>query len=185
MAQGFGLDIVGSLPGGQLGALIQKHDWSTSPLGQPGTWPQPLRTLVGVVLGATQPMFVAWGPDHRLLYNDGYALILGLRHPAALGQPLLDVWTDVADDIRPLLRRADAGESVHLDDLELHMTRNGHLEETHFAFSYTPVRDEAGTVAGIFCICTEITSQVFAERQRVAESERLRKQPHSRRGPRR
>ena len=31
----------------------------------------------GVMLSANQPMFAVWGPERSLLYNDGYAEILG------------------------------------------------------------------------------------------------------------
>ena len=51
-----------------------------------------------------------------------------------------------------------------MNDITLMMERKGYTEETHFAFSYTPIRDETGSVAGIFCPCMEITGQVLAER---------------------
>jgi hypothetical protein len=72
--------------GGATGALIRSQDWATSPLGPPGTWPVALQTLIGVMLGSNQPMFVSWGPERTLLYNEGYAAILGRKHPGALGQ---------------------------------------------------------------------------------------------------
>lgn len=34
-----------------------------------------------LMLGAKQPMFVAWGPDLSFLYNDAYAPILGSNTP--------------------------------------------------------------------------------------------------------
>jgi hypothetical protein len=80
---------------------------------------------------------------------------------------------EICDDLRPLVDEVEAGRSVHMDDITLVMERHGHPEETHFAFSYTPVRDGAGQVAGIFCPCTETTKQVLAERRIVAERERL------------
>ncbi len=43
----------------------------------------------------------------------------------------------------------EVGRSVHMDDIILVLQRHGHLEETHFAFSYTPIRDGARKVAGI------------------------------------
>src|SRR3712207_383787 len=58
--------------GGQMGALIRAHDWGTTPLGEPMAWPQPLKTLVGVMLASSQPMFIAWGSERVMLYNDGY-----------------------------------------------------------------------------------------------------------------
>jgi PAS domain S-box-containing protein len=159
--------------GGEVGALIRAYDWSQSPLGVPGTWPQALKTLLGVMLGSKQPMFLAWGPERILLYNDGYAEILGRKHPNALGNRLLDVWSEIRGDIQPLVEQVEAGESVHMDDITLMMQRHGYVEETHFAFSYTPVRDDAGRVCGIFCPCQETTQQVIAKRRNVAERERL------------
>ncbi|MDF2690062.1 MAG: histidine kinase [Microvirga sp.] len=70
--------------GGEMGERMRAYDWSTSPLGFPETWSQPLRTLVAVMLGSQQPMFVAWGPERIMLYNNGYAPMCGKRHPAAL-----------------------------------------------------------------------------------------------------
>jgi len=43
--------------GGQVGALMRAHDWSTSPLGSPARWPQSLRTVVGLLLQSRFPMF--------------------------------------------------------------------------------------------------------------------------------
>ena len=68
-----------------MGALMRAHDWSTSPLGAPETWPQSLRSVVGLMLTSKFPMFVAWGPELGFLYNDPYAEILGAKHPRALG----------------------------------------------------------------------------------------------------
>ncbi|WP_324806393.1 ATP-binding protein [Sphingomonas sp. LY29] len=152
--------------GGEAGALIRAMDWSATPLGPPQSWPQPLKTLVGVMLSADQPMFVGWGPDHRLLYNDRYAPMLADRHPAALGQAFLDVWHEVREDLTPLIEQVRAGEPVHMNDLRLSLDRPGRPKEAHFAFSYTPVRDESGAIAGLFCPCTETTEQILAERTR-------------------
>jgi PAS domain S-box-containing protein len=62
-----------------------------------------------------------------------------------------------------------------MDDIMLVLERHGRPGEAHFAFSYTPVRDEHGTVAGLFCSCMDTTAQVLSERQRLAETERQRK----------
>jgi hypothetical protein len=63
--------------GGRIGALMRVHDWSTSPLGAPETWPQSLRAIVALLLHSKFPMFVAWGKELGFLYNDPYAEILG------------------------------------------------------------------------------------------------------------
>lgn len=161
--------------GGEMATLIRAHQWAATPLGEPTGWPSGLKTLVGVMLGSIQPMFVTWGPDRTLLYNDAYAEILARKHPASLGRDFLEVWHEIRADLLPIVEQAYNGEPVHMDDITLMMERRGYLEETHFAFSYTPVRDEAGAITGFFCPCTEITGQVMAERRLAAETERQRR----------
>ena len=43
------------------------------------------------------------------------------------------------------------------------MNRRGHDEQTWFTFSYSPVRDVDGSVAGMFCACWETTQKFRAE----------------------
>ncbi|WP_210530135.1 hybrid sensor histidine kinase/response regulator [Rubellimicrobium arenae] len=155
---------------GPVARMVRSHDWAATPLGLPRGWPQPLRTLLGVMMGASQPMFVAWGAERTLIYNEAYARILADRHPAALGGSFLEVWHEIRHDLAPIVDRVFRGEPVQMDDITLHMERWGCPEEAHFAFSYTPVRDEEGAVAGFFCACQEITGQVMAER-RIRDSE--------------
>jgi PAS domain S-box-containing protein len=160
---------------GELGTLMRAHNWSATPLGAPQLWQEGLKTLVGVMLGSNQPMFIAWGPERTLLYNDAYAEILVRKHPAALGRDFLEVWHEIRDNLLPIVEQAYAGEPVHMDDITLIMERRGYPEEAHFSFSYTPVRDGTGAVAGFFCPCTEITGQVLAERRLATETERQRR----------
>ncbi|MGX9220400.1 ATP-binding protein [Massilia varians] len=159
--------------GGHMGAMMRAHDWSHSPLGHPRTWPQALRTTVGLMLNSKFPMFVAWGPELGFLYNDSYAIILGEKHPTALGDRFHDIWREIWDDIHPLIVRALKGESTYMDRLPLRMNRHGYDEDTWFRFSYSPVRDEDGTVAGMYCACVEMTGEVLAERYREQENQRL------------
>ncbi len=165
---------LGFLNGSEMGVLMRARNWHETPLGSPQQWPQPLKTLVGVMLSSVQPMFVAWGCEGTLLYNDAYAPLLAGRHPEALGRPFLDVWEEVRADLTPLVEQVFAGHPVHMDDLALQLDRRGKVEEAHFAFSYTPVQDETGEVAGLFCACSETTGQVLAEKRRTEQTERLR-----------
>lgn len=158
--------------GGSMGAMLRALD-ANSPLGSPKTWPVELRSLVGVMLSAPQPMFLAWGPQHRMIYNDAYAEILGNHHPA-LGEPFEDVWAEIADQVGPIMARAYAGQSIYMNDIELIMTRHGRPEETHFSFFYAPVRGETGVVNGVFCACTETTQQVATERELQEQARVLR-----------
>ncbi|MDB5477940.1 MAG: hybrid sensor histidine kinase/response regulator [Alphaproteobacteria bacterium] len=157
-----------------MSGLTAQYDWKLTPLGAIEKWPQSMRMLLGIMLGSHQPMFIAWGPQRIMFYNDSYASILGRKHPTALGQPMEKVWTEIWSDLEPIVNSTYAGQSIHMDDIELQMERHGHPEETHFSFSYTPVRGDGGEVLGLFCACTETTAKVFAERRIAAETERLR-----------
>jgi hypothetical protein len=92
--------------------LLQAHDWSTSPLGPPADWPPELATAVSMVVSSAFPMFVAWGPDLRFLYNDAYATILGAKHPAAFGAPFQHVWAEIWPDLVPIVDRALSNKSA-------------------------------------------------------------------------
>ncbi len=161
--------------GGKAGEHMRALDWAATPFGPPETWPVALQTLVSVMLGAKQAKFIAWGPSQLMLYNDAYADILGFKHPHSFGRPLLEVWAESRDQLAPIIEQVYAGSSVHMDDLQLTMHRHGYPEETHFSFSYTPVRDEAGNVAGFYCPCVETTAQVLAERKLRDEIDRQRR----------
>ncbi|KKB80355.1 hypothetical protein VW35_08170 [Devosia soli] len=160
--------------GGELGELIRNYDWATTPLGAPSTWPGSLRTLVQVMLTSKQPMFIAWGPERTMLYNDGYAPMCTTRHPWALGKPFAEVWADIIEDVGPIMDAAYAGTPTYMDDIEFQMMRNGRPTETHFSFGYTPVHDETDQVAGMFCTALEITSEVISGRMRGQELDRIR-----------
>ncbi|MCE3272863.1 MAG: response regulator [Ramlibacter sp.] len=154
--------------------LMRDKDWSDSPLGPPEDWPQALRSVVNLLLGSAFPMFVAWGPQLAQLYNDPYAEIMGAKHPKGLGRPLLENWAEIRQDVGPLAEQAMQGHSRYLENLPLRMRRGrGDGEDTWFTFSYSPVQDESGAVAGMFCACIETTGTVLAEHELRARSEWL------------
>ncbi|MDI1341238.1 PAS domain-containing protein [Polaromonas sp.] len=153
--------------------LMRERDWSGSPLGASVLWPQSLRSVVNLMLGSAFPMFVAWGPSLSLLYNDAYAEVLGAKHPQALGHPFYEVWHELQADLVPLVERALGGEAFFEESLPLRVHRHGYDEDTWFTFSYSPVLDERGAIAGLYCACTETTAMVLAERHQRSEQERL------------
>lgn len=160
--------------GGETGALMRALNWSNSSLGPPEYWPQPLCTLVGVILDSKFPMFVAWGPEMGFLYNDAYAVILGGKHPAALGARFQVIWSEIWDDIYPIIEKALKGEASYFENLPLMVHRKGQEEKAWFTFSYAPVRDESGVIAGMFCAVTETTEQVLNGQTQQTEYNRMR-----------
>ena len=162
--------------GGETGALMRGMDWANHPLGHPADWEAELKTVVGIALGANQPMLIVWGPEQTTLYNDGYAEMCGARHPAALGHPFQALWFDIWAQVEPIISAAYAGIPTAMTDIQFTMHRNGYPEETHFSFSYTPVRNAAGAVLGMFCACAETTQQVLTERRIAAQIKRQQTQ---------
>ena len=162
--------------GGAMGDRIRALDWTATPLGDPDAWPRSLKTLVNLLLSATQPMFMAWGSERTWFYNDAFTPILGRKHPQALGRPSREVWSEAWSDLEPMFDRVFSGEPVHMDGFSLGLDRDGRVEEAIFNFSYTPVQDDDGRVAGLFGVCIETTDRVQAERRQAEASERQRRQ---------
>ena len=146
-----------------MGARIRAHDWAATPLGPIEIWPQSLRTAVEIMLAARQPAYVAWGPELTSLHNDGYISILGTKHPGALGKPYAELWAEVLDEYRPMVEATLTGEAHHFVDRPVALAGRPGRPVGWFTFSWTPLRDGAGAVAGFFCTTTETTEKVRAE----------------------
>ncbi|WIJ24822.1 PAS domain S-box protein [Devosia sp. RR2S18] len=144
-------------------ALLYSIDWATHDLGDPADWPITLQSYLHLILAARQPMFIAWGPHLTFLYNDAYAPILGKKHPAAMGRPFPHVWSDIWEQIGPIVERTLAGEGSWYENLLIPMQRKGYLEEAWFSFSYTPIYD-GSEIVGMICAATETTETVLAAR---------------------
>src|SRR5262245_12184082 len=150
----------------ELAQLIRELDWTDTPIGPPETWPQSLRTAVGIMLTSRQPIWIGWGPELTYLYNDPYKSIIGGKHPWALGKPTSVVWRELWQKIGPMLSQAMGGrEGTYVEAQLLIIERNGYPEETYYTFSYSPIPDDDGSVGGIFCANTDDTQRVIGERQ--------------------
>jgi PAS domain S-box-containing protein len=149
--------------------LLRETDWGMSPLGPPDGWPPELATAFSMAGSSAFPMFIAWGADLRFLYNDAYIPILGDKHPAAFGAPFQQVWAEIWPDLVPIVDRALSNKSAYFEDLPLTMERKGFREQTWFTFSYSPLHDGHGRVAGMYCTCIETTARVQAERRAAFE----------------
>jgi two-component sensor histidine kinase len=151
--------------GGEMGAAMRAFDWSATPLGDPHTWPQTLRTCLRILLASRQPMWVWWGPSLINFYNDAYLPIIGAKHPGALGQPAKEVWVEIWDQIESRVTAAMAGESTYSEAELLVMQRSGYPEETYYTFSFSPVPEDDGHIGGIVCANTDDTDRVVGARR--------------------
>ena len=160
--------------GGEVGALIAGRDWSGTPLGPVERWPASLKTIVALMLRASVPMVVLWGEDGLMIYNDGYAVVAGNRHPHCLGAKVRESWPEVAAFNSNVLAVGLAGGSLAYRDEPLTLLRSGRPEQVWLNLDYTPVVDEHGVPRGVLAIVSETTSKVRAERKLQDEQARLR-----------
>ena len=155
--------------GGEMAEAIRHTDWSQTPLGPRQHWPASLRIAVTTALDSPLPVIVLWGPELLQIYNDAYRPILGLRHPAALGQATRDCWREVWHFNQPIYQQVMAsGQPVYLEDQAYVIESSGVPETRYFTVTYAPLRDEAGAVRGVTVIAVETTRRVVVERENQA-----------------
>jgi PAS domain S-box-containing protein len=151
----------------EMAALMRALDWAATPLGAVEGWPRSLCTAVRILLGSHQGMWLVWGPQRILLYNDACrTATMTERHPGALARPAAEAWPDVwpviQERIAPVLATGRAGFD---DELMLLMQRGDGLEETWHTMSYCPMADDDGQISGLLCICVDDTAGVLQERR--------------------
>ncbi|MGY4495923.1 PAS domain-containing protein [Pseudomonas sp. TE3610] len=154
----------GTPVGGSIVELLEQLPWRDSPLPAPDQWPQSLRTAVDIVVHSPMPMLLLWGPQLCQLYNDGFAVLAGTNHPRAFGQPVDLIWPQLKDFTDPIYRAVLDGEVRTYVEQGFILPRNDGMAQVWLDLTYSPIRDESGTVAGILVTAIEAN-----ERRRVAD----------------
>jgi PAS domain S-box-containing protein len=151
---------------GEMADRMRSFDWESTPVGPPEHWPQSLRTIVRIMLTSRYQMWMGWGSDLTFFFNDAYRPTLGVKEAWALGASAREVWAEIWSDIGPRIDRVlQTGESTWDEGLLLFLERSGFPEETYHTFSYSPLFDDGGKVAGMFCVVTEETERIIGERR--------------------
>jgi PAS domain S-box-containing protein len=148
---------------GQMARLVLAKDWSKTPLGPAGQWSPALRLATEIVLASGFPMAVRWGPQLISIYNDAYAALLGPKHPAALGQPITEVWPEIADELAPLNLAILRGERpAFFEKMHLwRVQRDDAPEDARFTASYSPIPDASAPngIGGILVTTLDTTNE--------------------------
>jgi len=155
---------------GEMRERCRGFDWGSTPVGPVEGWSPSLRTTVDILLASRNPMFLWWGPDLVQIYNDAYRPSLGQgdRHPRALGARGREFWTDIWHAIGPQIEQVmTTGEPTWHEDQYLPIERNGRLEDVWWTYSYSPVRDDDGSIGGTLVVCQETTHRILADRERT------------------
>lgn len=144
-------------------ALIARLDWTRTPLGAASDWPQSLRTAVDIVIHSPMPMLLLWGPQLTQIYNDGFALLAGSKHPHAFGQPTHQIWPELKDFTDPIYSAVLQGQVRTYSEQRFTLQRDGNDSDFWLDLTYSPIRDEHADVAGILVTAIETN-----ERRRIA-----------------
>lgn len=146
-------------------------DWAATPLGPVQNWSLSLKAITRTALSSRQPMSFWWGEELLQFHNDAYAPMLGNRVDHSIGRPFREVWPDVWEAVYPFIQAALSGKGTWQEDLPLVMKRNGYEEQTYWTFSYSPLHDDDGVIAGLLNTVTE-TTQAVADRTALEEAYR-------------
>ena len=150
---------------------MRAFDWEATPLGSPAAWPGSLKMALHILLTSRFAMWVAWGPDALLFFNDAYRPTLGDKAPTALGAPIQTVWPEVWQQVGGRIDEVYRhGRATWDRALLLLLNRSGYLEETYYTSSFSPLLGDSGAVEGLFCAVTDETERVVNERRLAAVS---------------
>lgn len=144
-------------------ALIARTDWSNTALGAASQWPQSLRTAVDIVIHSPMPMLLLWGPQLTQIYNDGFAMLAGSKHPHAFGQPAHQMWPELRAFTDPIYSAVLQGQVRTYSERRFTLLRDGQESDVWLDLTYSPIRDETAQVAGILVTAIETN-----ERRRIA-----------------
>ncbi|MFY3843696.1 sensor histidine kinase, partial [Achromobacter xylosoxidans] len=170
---------------GEVARHLRQLDWDSTSIGPPALWPQNLRTALSLCLSSRFPILLWWGEDFSVLYNDAYVPFLGAhKHPAALGRPGQECWSEIWPEIGPMLAGVyRSGQATWSYDEEYYFDRHLPREEVYVTFTYGPILAADGvTVQGVFCPCTETTEKIVSAR-RLETLRELGAQPVPAAGP--
>lgn len=151
----------------EMSGRVRDFDWDATPFGALADWPPPLRAALSLCLGAHAPAAIWWGDDARVLYNDAYIPFLGAgKHPGVLGLPGAAGWPDAWPQLGARIEGVmHSGDTVLSEDEQVFFARRLAQEEVYASCAYEPLYADDGSVAGVFCLCSETTPRMQGERR--------------------
>lgn len=135
---------------GNMGSMVRSFDWSQTPVGPIKSWSKTLMAHVSMMLALPTAASIFWGEEQVQIYNDGFSMIMGPRHPEYLGSTLRECWPEAYSRVDPWMKRVTKnGEVVIVNRSLFSLTRYGFTEECYFSFSFSPLKNEEGKIGGL------------------------------------
>ncbi|MDF0732996.1 ATP-binding protein [Pseudomonas entomophila] len=148
----------------RMGERIAQFDWSLTAIGPLPQWAPSLRIAVDMMLLSPFPCALVWGGELTVLHNDAYLALL--QAPASgLGSGFDQLWRDEWDNIGSWVFQALEGQASFVEDAPLQIDRNDGTGSAWFAFSYSPIRNDDGIVAGFLHTVIESGASVEQVRE--------------------
>jgi signal transduction histidine kinase len=140
------------------------------PPERPGEVPARLREALRLVVASRRPLAIAWGPGWRLLPNDAFVSLTGVRAPCgAAGLPLRDAHPELALWLDPLLRRVSAeGGWATSEDKLFCVYRDGYAEESYLTVCCSRLAEDGEAWCGVLVSIEETTERVLGARRSTA-----------------
>lgn len=160
---------------GEMGSLARSFKWSDTPIGSADTWPQSLKTTLGIIFHSALPMLLFWGKDLTCFYNDAFRVGNGNAgvHPEA-GKNGFELRDDIRGLMEPVLQGVMAtGAPLYLEDQPTPFSHSGLKEESYGTFSYSPAFGDDGQIAGVLVTFTDTTASVNTIRRLEEGKDRL------------
>lgn len=154
-------------------SYIATFDWSQTSLGPIASWPQSLKTSLGILLHSDTPKLLVWGSDLLTFYNDAYAEGMGKLQGEGIGRPFPEFRPQAWQIAGRYFEAALKGKGETVRDLVVPTKRANADTTVYLTISTAPLYDERGLVAGVLCDILERTSQVQMEKQLRRENERF------------
>ncbi|KAF3342489.1 hypothetical protein VD0002_g4186 [Verticillium dahliae] len=146
--------------------FARNTDWGATSLGPLEYWSADLRAMANMVMGSPHPAALYWGPEFVTIYNEAYIELAGQKHPSLMGMRYADAWSEIWDDLQPIMQSAwDSGQSTLKNDNQLFIDRHGFTEEAFFSWSLVPLVGSDGEVVGIYNPAFENTRRKVNERR--------------------
>ncbi|CAI3938359.1 ATP-binding protein [Commensalibacter communis] len=150
--------------------LISSFDWNNTILGSQDSWPLNLQAILSLVLNTSSPMIIYWGRENIALYNDAYAKLIGTKHPALLGRPLINIWPERKAHFNQVVSAVYQKETIrYTSNYQIPGTPLQHSTPTQIEVTYNPILGDHNQVQGMLSIVTESSLSTTSPTQTIEQ----------------
>jgi signal transduction histidine kinase len=144
--------------GGLAAALLRAPGFEAAGLGPVAGWTAALRRTLDLMFASEQRMIVIWGPEWAYFYNEAIRRDYPKTPVRPQGRRYADNFPAIMPQFGPFLERVFAGEAQLHEDLLV----EGMPDDLWVTVSFTPVRDEDGSVGGALGVMTDVSERMHA-----------------------